>query len=606
MEDRGSKRESLRRAFQLAYFIHGDRALAIRIVADALTRLEMALAAQDKRLYYTPNGRLLLGHSNAQRFRSKVSMSELHLLQRLVYVASERYERQQEQSSDGTPLDEDDMTIRFIKHLMRITVRRNSFHVTLGLSRLLYNYGTAETMELYSVLVQDPDRVRDDSYYRARKKLLMEELHERFGQFVKLIRGGHGEERFQAQENPGQRAGLVRKCLSLFTPWNTPCVVPDRFDPMRDQIRQLEFEGSDPDKEHPIEVNRMHTVLHPNCYDRLTQALRLDPPEQRLAIPHFFLSTDQSHEKKPPSDREHPPELTEEEITAIFDEVAERARQRKKHSAELLSILVDGIERARLDLAQTTRAQLEVEESAELIEVRAHAKQGNVLLAVYLLTHYNMRSGDRPRVSSITLEGGQKISFAVSASRNSAGDVIGALVDVTYRETNLVRAAWLLWRQLKYRLFKTAECAESAERKTRIEDGGWRIEKPEPGLDPRFADLGLTRSLEVKSATASLVDVKRVYIESLEDDPFGQSVRNELLNRLQASGRFIVTDNPDEADAALKGSVNDQVAFQLVNADGQVLWSRTGSTVQVVEELLADIQRLEGRGEGATRRRGEK
>ena len=41
--------------------------------------------------------------------------------------------------------------------MVRITARRNSFYVTLGLSRLLYNYSTAETMELYNLIIQDPD-----------------------------------------------------------------------------------------------------------------------------------------------------------------------------------------------------------------------------------------------------------------------------------------------------------------------------------------------------------------------------------------------------------------------------------------------------------------
>src|SRR5215813_2262163 len=143
MERNALMEESIARAFQLAYFIHGDRETALNIAAEAFAKLEVAAAAQDKRLYYTPTGRA----SRAERFRTKVSVGELHLLQRLVYVESEPYERHAEQSPD-----EEDMLIYFIKHLVRITVRRNSFYVTLGLSRLLHNYSTAETMEMYNVL----------------------------------------------------------------------------------------------------------------------------------------------------------------------------------------------------------------------------------------------------------------------------------------------------------------------------------------------------------------------------------------------------------------------------------------------------------------------
>src|SRR5215510_4865583 len=171
MERNALTEESLARAFQLAYFIHGDKETALNIVTEAFAKLEVAAAAQDKRLYYTPTGRA----TRAERFRTKVSVGELHLLQRLVYVESEPYERHAEQSPD-----EEDMLIYFIKHLVRITVRRNSFYVTLGLSRLLHNYSTADTMEMYDVLVQDPGRVRDDYYYRSRKGRLMKELKERF------------------------------------------------------------------------------------------------------------------------------------------------------------------------------------------------------------------------------------------------------------------------------------------------------------------------------------------------------------------------------------------------------------------------------------------
>jgi len=202
MESNSLMEESLARAFQLAYFIHGDRETALNIAAEALAKLEVAAAAQDKRLYYTPTGRA----ARAERFRTKVSVGELHLLQRLVYVESEPYERLAEQSPNGESPDEEDMLIHFIKHLVRITVRRNSFYVTLGLSRLLHNYSTAETMEMYNILVQDPGRVRDDYYYRSRKGRLMKELKERFGDLLRVARGARGEERFQSDGATGRHA----------------------------------------------------------------------------------------------------------------------------------------------------------------------------------------------------------------------------------------------------------------------------------------------------------------------------------------------------------------------------------------------------------------
>ena len=136
--------EMLNKAFALAYFIHGDRRIALRITTEAMAKLEVATTAQYKRLYYRPTGRS--SHQQGDAKRSKVSFSDLHLLQRLVYIESEQHEKQKEQAGDSVSINEEDMIIHFIKHLVKITLRRNSFYVALGLSRLLHNYSTPEAM----------------------------------------------------------------------------------------------------------------------------------------------------------------------------------------------------------------------------------------------------------------------------------------------------------------------------------------------------------------------------------------------------------------------------------------------------------------------------
>ncbi len=154
--------ELLNKAFQLAYLIVGDRTTAIRVALAAMDNLKVASSEQDRRQAYLPAGR-----AETRAARTKVSLSDIHLLQRLVYIESELYERLLEQQ-EGT-LRQTDLLIHFIKHLVRLTTKRNSFYVSLGLNRLLYNYSTAEATEIYNLVVQDPDRVRDDYYYRSRK-----------------------------------------------------------------------------------------------------------------------------------------------------------------------------------------------------------------------------------------------------------------------------------------------------------------------------------------------------------------------------------------------------------------------------------------------------
>ena len=216
--------ELANRAFELAYFLHRERKTATEIATQSLNKLQVAATSQGKRLYYRLTGRLTDG-PDARKARSKVSMGEPHLLLRLVYVESEAYERRKEaaaQSSQAhagtTPAQAADLVVYFIKHLVRITTKRNSFYVTLGFSRLLYNYTTPETMELYNLVIQDPDRVHDDYYYRSRKGVLLKEMKERFGEMLEVTKGVRGEQRWRSNGKAQKHSDLVAECLRRFTP----------------------------------------------------------------------------------------------------------------------------------------------------------------------------------------------------------------------------------------------------------------------------------------------------------------------------------------------------------------------------------------------------
>jgi hypothetical protein len=287
----------LRQAFRLAHFIHSDRELAVRIATAAMAKLNAAVTAQDKRSYYRTGGRSRSPRPKVISPRTKVCLSESHLLQRLVYAESEPHERQEEQRLNAT-IGEVSLITRYIKHLINITLMRNSFHVALGVSRLLYNYTTAESMKLYDLIMQNPERAKDDAYWRERKARLRRELKDRFGQRLAVVRGTHGEERFRRREDSAQYLGLVKQCLQMFTPWNTPCPLPGAG-PAPGEIEAFTFRGADPDEEHQIEVARMHAVIHPDCYERLVAGLGLDSPARRLEIPKFFHNSDCGPEAGP-------------------------------------------------------------------------------------------------------------------------------------------------------------------------------------------------------------------------------------------------------------------------------------------------------------------
>jgi hypothetical protein len=431
------------RAFRLAYFLHRERQTATEIATRALNKLQLAATAQGKRLYYR-----LTGRADSRKARSKVSLGEPHLLQRLVYIESEEYERRKEAAAQAasphngaSPARRSDMVVHFIKHLVRISSKRNSFYVTLGLSRLLYNYTTPETMELYNLVIQDPDRVHDDYYYRSRKALLLRELKERFGELVEVARGLRGEQRWRSTADSAAHSGLVRECLLRFTPWSTPCVVPDGFNPLIETIDQLNFQGRLPDQEHEVEVNRIHAAVHPDCFARLTAANRLAAPDARLELPEFLLAHgDDDNDDSPRT----PPDLSEAELRMINDLLVQESLRRKSVSAGLLRVLVDGIQRAEINAAESTSARFSVDQQADLIEVYSSDERGPLLLATHLMNF----NGPAKQTLGITTEGGQRISFAVELLKNDDDSMTTAVIEIRLSEAStqfVALAAQKIW-----------------------------------------------------------------------------------------------------------------------------------------------------------------
>jgi hypothetical protein len=420
------KDELLTQPFQLAYFIHGDKETAKCITMAALERLETATHKQDKRLYYFSVGR-----------RNRISFTSHHLLQRLVYDESEHYEKKRERDL-ACPLSEERLLVHFIKHLVKITVRRRSLYVALGLSRILHRYMTAESTEIYNVVIQDPARVSDEDYFRAGKKLLMSELESRFGELLAVTRGARGERRFAAHDRPEGFATLVRRCLSAFTPWRTDCHMPERFNPITDELPALRFKDSDPDDEHSVEVNRFHALLHPPCFARLLGALGFAPSEERLEIPRFCLASRADEDDVGTDDLSSPAELGEDDRNDIRDYLDKQNRRRKSLKAKLLRVVADGVEVAQLDLRQAGPIRFQLPEYAEFLEIRSLDAQGEILLATHPLDY----GGDdrlKPHNAVIVLGRGQQLAFTITPTPNCA------MAEVSYQETNWLRAL-RLWR----------------------------------------------------------------------------------------------------------------------------------------------------------------
>jgi hypothetical protein len=521
----------LQRAFELAYFICPDRDRATRIVVASMAKLEVAVAVQDKRLYYRPLADRL--RRPAIRRRNRVSFDEPQLLQRLIYIESEPYEREDEARPGEA--DEHDLVVHYIKHLVRLTTKRNSFYVNLGINRLLYNYTTAETMGIYNVVVQDPERVKDDYYYRSRKTVLMGELQARFGDLLSVVRVHRGEERFESRSSSAPVLSLVRECLERFTPWGTSCVVPRRFDPHLETVPSLEVRREA--EQNAVELNRMHSVLHPECFHRLVAALGLEAGG-RLDLPRL-LPRNGSPPSRNRNDR-RPPPLQGQELDCLKGLLTEQARRRRQSRRGILRLYVDG------DGMETTGASWRDQLGSLLARVRA-AANGLWVRRMPLLA------------------GASAVAIAVAATWQAG-------------VTTLIRLRPPVATPSASPLFPTPPPVSAG----RATPPG--REAPSAATGRTVEGAGGTRGSGVPAAARSLREVRRLHLGLPAGSPWALQVRQVLIDRLQRSGRLRLTDEPEAAEAELKAvfeaaapsgegaSRGGLLRAQAVNARGEVLW----------------------------------
>ncbi len=632
-----SQAELLQRAYRLAWFLHGDSDVATAIAVEAVAKLEVAVVAQDKRLYYSPSTR-----------RARVQLNESQLLQRLVYIESEPYERAREQRGEASS---DALTLHFVKHLARISLKRNSFYVALALTRILCAYTTSEAREVYGVVSQDSDHIPDDYYYRSRKKLLMQELRDRFGSLLETSRGSRGEERFASREDQLEALATVRDALSLFTPWTTRCPLPAQLAPREAGIPLLTSSGGDPDAQHVIEMNRIHALLHPPCFERLAAALGLPLFEQRLDLPRFAVASMAG----PGPDRIKPPPLSGG-CERARNELRRRTDYRRGFVAQAVIVLIDGEPVARIDPRHSSAVRLDVARGAERLEVRAEAADRSVLIAIYMFDYES--DGERLAAFDLAVEVKDAGTLRLTTSGADAPvsveyeqgvalwkRILGGLVMNGFLQRKFLApvAATVLvvasTAGVYYTMRYSGDKAEAGAERAKAEAGAEKAEagaernevtatterkesaasepeiaKAEAGAEKAEAGAERTRVATARGrngdsgAIADGVDqlrglgsafvgvelpmVRKVTLRA--DGPEAQPVLEPLGMAITGSNVLTVA-NPVDADAQLLvapakagSSVPGQTAVQatLVNAEGKVLW--TEPRVEGTPESIAD------------------
>jgi hypothetical protein len=83
------------------------------------------------------------------------------------------------------------------------------------------------------------------------------------------------------------------------------------------------------------------------------------------------------------------------------------------------------------------------------------------------------------------------------------------------------------------------------------------------------------------------LEVRSIFVDPLGQGEFSGVIRDKIINRLVASGRFQVVNDPDKADAVLTGSVSEAPVNRYNNGSGG-----TRFDANAVLRLVAKDQRI--------------
>jgi len=307
----------------------------------------------------------------------------------------------------------------------------------------------------------------------------------------------------------------------------------------------------------------------------------------------------------------------------MLDEQA--GRRRGSSPGAVIRIMVDGVERGRMNPAEQSSISFSAEENAEIIEVKSTDLSGDLLLATHVLNSFS----DAAIVSSIRLEGGQDLSLSITRRQIEGNGGADLLVKFGYRETAPRRAVRLWWHRQKLRqdpnsrsMWSGALLAASVLVAILLTSYlAYVMLRPHPGNEVAQTSVVQTTppgptpaapasippvtnkptpkkrpakipNEEVADAVRSsnavpnlkLSEVKKIYVEIRGDAP--NNLRTNIIESLNSSG-LVTTASADEADAALKIVVSQtSTSAQLVNARGTVLWRGRN-----VKDLLSEIRK---------------
>jgi hypothetical protein len=111
-----------------------------------------------------------------------------------------------------------------------------------------------------------------------------------------------------------------------------------------------------------------------------------------------------------------------------------------------------------------------------------------------------------------------------------------------------------------------------------------------------------------ESSLKQLLQIRRVFVDRLTGGETAAQMRDILLSSLETSNLFVVTENPERADATLKGAAEDLVFTDVHNSSDSINAHAslgTGRSTKTTSALNAGVGIGESESEHSTERRHE-
>jgi hypothetical protein len=444
-------------ALEQASCLHCRDEVVQEIVGKACCDLSVRSRDQKHRLYAKT------------RKPARIYLEDQHLLQHLVFWHSETHEKTQETYAPSS-INERDMITRYLAFIVRKTLKRNSLYGVTGVCRFICRYELKDVREIYDALLDEPDRYKTDDDFRSNRKRMRDMIFKRFSKYLCMEETHNGQEKhFQLRDNQNDLSllQLIKGSLDAFKPWYTQCL-PASFMP-HEEKRGI-FSHHD---EHVCEIERLHTLIHPDCFKTLIESLGFDVPDTRLGIPRFLYvssidetpfgagsasSSASSGRGNNDSSNASANRLKLEVLRGMLIEQAEKLKSFVPEG--VLTVKIDGEDVASLNLDTTNRVEFTVDsEEAELIEIVAQSKR--LVLAVHPLDDEIWQTRNRRHSYIVRHQSGAKIKFILRRLSNADTGNGQLLVSVIYKETNLARSLTFLWRRMGSRFSSRKQMIEN-------------------------------------------------------------------------------------------------------------------------------------------------